>query len=30
MPLVAVAQWRSEAAANTVIALPPSAGCGGR
>jgi hypothetical protein len=30
MPLVAVAQWRSEVAANTVIALPRSAGSGGR
>ena len=30
MPLVAVAQWRSAAAANTVIALPRSAGCGAR
>jgi hypothetical protein len=30
MPLVAVAQWRSEAAANPVIALPRSAGCGAR
>jgi hypothetical protein len=30
MPLIAVAQWRSEAAANMVIALPrPSAGAAG-